>query len=181
MRLFVAIEIDDVLRDKLVGVQTKLLDPAVKLVERENLHITLKFIGEVPDGQVGQIRGALRNVKMAPFELDIGGLGTFPGGDRINVVWVDCKGSLAELAANVEAALKPLGFKPDERVFSSHLTVARVKQQPTVLLDAITELKDVKIGRQTVDRFVLKRSTLTPTGPTYEDVEVYTLVGTKRV
>jgi len=176
MRLFIAVEIDEPLREKLVGIQAQLLEPAVKPVERQNLHVTLKFLGEVSDEQVTAVLEALRNVKMAPFEVEIGGLGTFPPGrHRINVVWVDCKGPLAELATRVEEALKPLGFQPDERGFSSHLTIARVKQRPERLAKAVEELKDTKIGKQLVDRFVLKQSTLTPTGPIYADVEVYKL------
>jgi 2'-5' RNA ligase len=176
MRLFVAFEIDDPLRDKLVDIQTELLEPGVKLVERQNLHATLKFLGEVSDDQVPAVREALRKVHMLPFEVEIGGLGTFPpGGRRINVVWVDCKGPLAELAAKIEEALKPLGFERDERGFSSHLTIARVKQTPEKLAERVEKLKDTKIGKQLVDKFVLKQSTLTPGGPIYADVEVYRL------
>lgn len=178
MRLFIAVEVEDGLRDKLVGLQTRLLEPAVKLVERQNLHITLKFLGEVPDEQVAAVRGALRSVKSEPFEVEIGGMGTFPpDSQRINVVWVDCKGPLAELAAKVAEALKPLGFEPGERGFSSHLTIARIKQRPKELAKRVEELKDTEIGRQLVDCFILKRSTLTPKGPIYEDVEVYKLGG----
>jgi 2'-5' RNA ligase len=176
MRLFIAADIDEGLRDKLVVIQTRLLEPGVKLVERQNLHVTLKFLGEIPDEQVSAVREALRNVKMAPFDVEIGGLGTFPpGGQRINVVWVDCKGPLPELAAKIEESLKPLGFQRDERGFSSHLTIARVKQTPEKLAERVEELKETKIGKQLADRFVLKQSTLTPEGPIYEDVEVYRL------
>jgi 2'-5' RNA ligase len=176
MRLFIATEIDEPLRDKLVVIQTRLLEPGVKLVERQNLHVTLKFLGEVSDEQVLAVREALRNVKMAPFEVEIGGLGTFPpGGRRISIVWVDCRGPLAELAAKVVEALKPLGFQADERGFSSHLTLARVKQKPEKLAELVEELKETKIGKQLIDRFVLKQSTLTPEGPIYADIEVYRL------
>jgi len=176
MRLFIAVDIDERLRDKLVGIQTRLLEPAIKLVERQNMHATLKFLGEIPDEQVPAVREALRNVKMSPFEVEIGGLGTFPpGGRRISVVWVDCKGPLAELAAKVDEALKTLGFERDERGFSSHLTLARVKQTPEKLAERVEELKETKIGNQLIDRFVLKQSTLTPEGPIYADIEVYRL------
>ena len=178
MRLFVAVEIDEGLKDKLVEIQAKLFEPAVKLVERQNLHVTLKFIGEVPDERVAEIREALQGVKTLPFEVEIGGLGTFPpDSDRINVVWVDCKGPLAELAAKVEEALKPLGFARDERGFSSHLTLARVKQKPERLAGVVKELASALVGKQLVNCFVLKRSTLTPQGPIYEDIEVYKLGG----
>ena len=176
MRLFIATEIDEPLRDKLVVIQTRLLEPGVKLVERQNLHVTLKFLGEVSDEQVPAVREALRNVKMAPFDVEIGGLGTFPpGGRRISIVWVDCRGPLAELAAKVVEALKTLGFQADERGFSSHLTLARVKQKPERLAGVVEELKETKIGKQLVDCFVLKQSTLTPQGPIYADVEIFKL------
>ena len=175
MRLFVAVEIDDALKDKIVGLQTKVLEPAVKLVERQNLHITLVFLGNVPDEQVLKIQTALREVKMAPFDVEIGGVGTFPSsGRRINAVWVDCKGPLAELAAKIDEALKPLGFTRD-KTFVSHLTIGRVKRRPERLHAVVEGLKAIPIGRQRIDRFVLKRSTLTPKGPVYEDVEIYKL------
>lgn len=175
MRLFVAVEIDEGLKDKLVGLQTKLLEPAVRLVERRNLHVTLQFLGEMPDDKAMAIREALRGVRFAPFEVEIGGVGRFPAsGRRINVIWVDCRGVLAELAARVESALRPLGFQRD-KAFVSHLTIARVKGKPARLAEQVEELKGSVIGKQTVDRFVLKRSTLTPKGPIYEDVEVYKL------
>ncbi|MEM7813594.1 MAG: RNA 2',3'-cyclic phosphodiesterase [Candidatus Aenigmatarchaeota archaeon] len=175
MRLFVAVEIDEPLKDKVVGIQTRILEPAIKLVERQNLHLTLRFIGEVSEELTGKIREALRGVKMRPFEVEIGGVGTFPpGGKRVNVVWLDCKGQLAELAARVEEALAPLGIRRD-RGFVSHLTIARVKQRPIYLKERLECLGAAVIGRQVVDRFALKRSTLTPNGPIYEDVELYKL------
>lgn len=175
MRLFVAAEIDDALKDGLIGLQARLLEPGIKLVERENLHVTLQFIGEVRDDRVAGIREALRSVKMAPFEVEIGSVGTFPtDSQRIDVVWVDCRGQLAELASKIEAVLKPLGFVQD-RGFVSHLTIARVKQRPVRLAERVAELKSAVIGRQLVNRFMLKRSTLTPSGPIYENVDVYKL------
>jgi len=177
MRLFIAVDLDDCLKGKISDLQTRLLEPAAKPVERQNLHFTLKFLGEVPETAVPKIREALRTVKFQPFEIIVRGVGTFPPNEQtINIVWVGCEGPLAELAAEVERALEPLGFKPGERGFSSHLTVLRVKQRPTFLFERVKESKNAEMGSQAIVRFVLKKSTLTPQGPVYEDIETYKAV-----
>jgi 2'-5' RNA ligase len=140
------------------------------------MHVTLKFLGEVEEKKAEEIRKALKSVKMAGFVIDLEGIGTYPpDGERINVVWVGCRGPIAELASKIEQSLEPLGFAPDKRGFSSHITLARVQRKPEALKERIEKLKNTKIGVQRIDSFVLKSSVLTPKGPIYQDVETFVL------
>ena len=176
MRLFVAIEIDDGLRDKITGLQTWFLESGIRFVERKHLHITLKFIGEVPDSSVPTIVDALRSVKFSPFEIALHGVGTFlQSNDQSGVVWIGCRGPVDRLALTVSSALECIGIPKDNREFSSHLTVARIAQKPNLLFKRIEALVDVEIGEQNVSSFSLKQSLLTPQGPVYNDVDVFRL------
>ncbi len=176
MRLFVAVEIDEEHRSKIVNAQKQIAGEALKLVEPENLHVTLKFIGEVPDEKVVEIASRLKSVKMEPFEVRIAGMGAFPNETYIRIVWIGLEGPLAELAAAVEKSLGVLDYiKKDSHEFSSHLTIARVKTRPRHLSQRLEGMKNIKIGTQIVDRFFLVKSTLTPKGPVYEHVAEFKL------
>ena len=176
MRLFIAVEIDETLRSKIADVQKQLAEDALKLVEPENLHVTLKFIGEVPDEKAAEIAGRLKAVTMAPFEVRIGGIGAFPNENYVRVVWIGLEGALAELAARVEASLEGLDYiKKDRYEFSSHLTIARVKTRSKYLSQRLQGLKDLEIGTQLAERFFLVKSTLTPQGPIYEHIAEFRL------
>jgi 2'-5' RNA ligase len=175
-RLFVAVDLPAEIKAKIDVLGRQIEEPALKLVEPENLHVTLQFLGEVEEGNMNTVVAALRKVKMAAFEIEIAGVGAFPSATRINVVWLACKGLLPELAAKVAAGLLPLGFKPD-KPFASHLTIARVKYKPEKLPERLINLQNVTVGKMKVERFVLKKSTLTPEGPIYEDIATFELKG----
>jgi RNA 2',3'-cyclic 3'-phosphodiesterase len=146
-----------------------------------NAHLTLKFLGNVPtDGPGGivSVHEALETVAFAPFPLTFAGGGFFPGPTRPRVVWVGLAqgaGPCRTLAAAVEAALSPLGFAPEPRPFTAHLTLARLKDPgrggdwPTMLrLFSETVWPDV-----TVSEFVLFRSRITQSGPRYEALATF--------
>lgn len=176
MRLFIAVELDEGLRSKIEDLQKQIDEEALKLVEPENLHVTLKFIGEVPDEKAGEIAEKLKAVKMPPFEMKIGGIGVFPDMNYIRIVWVGLEGALAELAGKVENALEGLEYVKKSRYpFSGHLTIARVKRKPRYLAQKLQGLPAAGIGVQKVDRFFLIKSTLTPEGPVYERVAEFRL------
>ncbi len=177
MRLFVAVDIPDELREKFKPL-LKLLSGyrGIKPVEPENLHITLKFLGEVNDARAELVRDRLRNVKFDPFTIRFQGVGFFPRPDYMRVIWIGVEGDgIYELAEKVEKEMRKLGFKKD-REFRAHMTVGRVKRVDADLrAKLVEELKefDRDYGEFTVDSFKLKRSTLTPKGPIYDDVEVF--------
>lgn len=130
MRLFLAVELEPEIREKMVRIQGRLAEDALKPVEPENIHVTLKFLGEVEEGKVSALVRALKGVRMAPFEIAVQKIGVFPNINHINVVWVGADGPLGELAKKVSVALAGLGFPEDERGFSPHITIARERETP---------------------------------------------------
>ncbi len=153
--------------------------PGVKGVEPENVHITLKFLGELSGDDVERVKRSLSMVEFGPsFELSLEGIGTFPSSGRPRVVWIgigEGKENLVRMHQVVDQATSCIGG--EEREFSPHLTVARVKKGGDVglLLSRIKEYKDLVFGRFTVKKVVLFKSTLTPKGPLYAPIEEYEL------
>lgn len=176
MRAFVAIDIAPELRGAIVDLQQRLAEPGLRLVEPANLHITLKFLGEIDETKLPEIISRLSSIRAAPFEIELGGLGAFPSPRYIRVVWIGIVNGarLARLAEAVAASLPEFGRK--ER-FSGHLTICRVKTRPRQLPKKFEQFKDVTIGKQLVDCFCLKRSELKPAGPVYSNLAVFPLVG----
>ncbi len=182
MRLFVAVDLSEDIREKMENVLKIFKDfEGVKAVEKENLHITLMFLGEVPDRRVEVVKEKLRDVKTEPFKIRLKGIGYFPSQSSMRVVWVgveEGRENLRGLSDMVASSLKSLGFKRDKE-FVAHATVARVKRMSSAdkerLMRVMEGYKDFDFGEMVVDCFKLKKSTLTPKGPIYEDVEVYSL------
>ena len=130
MRLFVALEIPSAVRENLAALIRELrpLAPQAKWVRAENLHVTLKFIGELPAQRGEAIRAALAHVRgEGALELHFRGLGFFPNEKRPRVFWADIESDarLAHLAEQIEAQLEPLGIAREARAFAPHLTLAR--------------------------------------------------------
>lgn len=103
----------------------------LKVVSLEQIHLTLKFLGETEEGLIPEIVAAIREAaaEIPPVDVRIRGTGAFPGRSRMNVVWVGVDGAepLARIAATLERALEPLGFPPEKRPWRAHVTLARVK------------------------------------------------------
>jgi 2'-5' RNA ligase len=145
----------------------------IRWVAADQLHLTLKFLGEVPEPKVAGIVEALRRIRRAPFDLSVEGTGVFPERGPARVLWAGCVGDAAELAEEVERALGPLGFPREERPFAAHVTIGRVKHPRAareVRLDPAA-----LFGRQRVASFSLMKSELRPAGPVYAEVAAFTL------
>ncbi|MGQ0797397.1 MAG: RNA 2',3'-cyclic phosphodiesterase [Methanobacteriota archaeon] len=148
---------------------------SLKLVPAEQFHATLKFLGDTEDGLTGEIVGIMRKACEGhpPFRATLRGTGAFPGLSRMNVLWVGIEGAqpLVDIAARLETSLAPLGFRPEERRWSAHATVARVRGGG---LDRVRQIlrahANDSFGEVLVDRVRLKRSALTPQGPVYTTV-----------
>jgi 2'-5' RNA ligase len=129
MRLFVALDIDDAIRSRIArfldGVRE--FAPDARWVRTESLHVTLKFIGEKSEDEVGKIKRALASISADRFDLSFQGYGFFPGAYAPRVFWVGCDGGskLASLAAAVDEVLAQLGIPKEEHAFNAHLTLAR--------------------------------------------------------
>jgi len=178
MRCFVAVELPSLMREEIGRLQSRIATNGLRLVKPELVHVTIKFLGEVPEEKVGAVAEALGRVKAAPFSVQVKGMGAFPG-RTVRVVWLGLTGNFQELYLLVEQALKPLGFAPEARGFSPHVTlgrVARPNEEMNRRLGArIADFSSSDLGSFTVDRFYLKKSTLTPGGPIYEDLAGFPL------
>jgi len=145
MRLFTGIRINEDIRRNIDGVTQKLSHKIkeARIVLPENLHLTLKFMGEVEENRLEAVKNVLSGLcsGFEPFNLEIKGLGGFPDGKDIRVLWVgaDSKGHLRSLNREIEKELELLGF-PRENRFKEHITVARFKSTPNLSL--ISELKE---------------------------------------
>jgi len=192
VRLFVGVPLDpelarrggsfiDTLRSRVAR-----LAPQARLswVAPERLHLTLAFIGDVPESRTPAIRTALAQPAVVrQFPLELAGAGAFPLRGRPRVLWVgihEGRESLMAVAGDVRTRLGEAGVALETRPFSPHMTVARVKEpaglRPAALLEG---LADAAIGRMTVDAITLFQSRLSPSGPSYHVLAQSPLSGTE--
>jgi 2'-5' RNA ligase len=168
MRLFVAVELPADVKDALSALETSI--PGATWVRPAALHLTLRFLGDNLDPiRLTPIKTALASVKAAPFPLTLRGVGRFPPGKRpARVLWVgiDEQPALLTLQASVERALSAVGFEPEDRPFSPHITLARLKGEGSVE-GFIEKHSGFRAETFTVSEFVLMSSVLTPHGPNY--------------
>ena len=147
---------------------------SVSWVAPENLHVTVKFLGNVDEARVQSVIDALRTAVRghAPFDLEVGGLGAFPSATRARVLWAGLIGGttpLGALAASVEDALAQLGFPREDRPFSPHITLARVREprRSPELAEALGVTSGRRFGQVAVPDIALMRSDLSPRGARY--------------
>ena len=185
IRTFVAVELDASLRQALAQAQAKLrsqlhktLSPNVRIqwVKPESVHLTLKFLGDIPEDRMPGIQTALTRVASghSRFAVDVEGLGVFPDIRAPRVLWVGLAAhgdALRRLAADVEAALSAIDFPPESKPFHPHLTLARIKEQARlvgrVLSDGGLLAQETALGELTVSVVSLMKSELKPTGSVY--------------
>jgi 2'-5' RNA ligase len=174
-RAFIAIDIDEAVRQKLVVAQQELAATGaqLKLVEPVNIHVTMKFLGEVPEEKIEAIAAALRKavVNTQPFNIDVRGIGVFPNLRYVRVIWAgvtDGREAIIAIQQNIDRELGKLGFRP-ERDFVPHLTLARVKtaKRKEHLVALIRKMENVEFGITSAQAIELKQSTLTSKGPIY--------------
>jgi len=180
IRAFIAInlseEIHHGLEQVLQDLKSRLPGGAVRWVPEKNIHLTIKFLGEVSETGIEMLTTMLQTeaVRHPPFEFSVGGLGAFPSPRRPRVVWVGVEApvELASLQRGVEAEMARLGYAPEERPFSPHLTIGRVTRNasPDELRRLSSTLESYKVGFLGVTRVQaihLFRSDLQPSGAVY--------------
>ncbi len=178
IRSFIAIPIADEIRrrvERFVNQLQTIDEGAVKWVPMDNLHLTLKFLGDVDNRLVPDVCKALRNsvAESSPFELSFQGGGGFPDLYRARVLWVDIptgQDELTPLVARLEDRLAAIGFKREPRAYRAHLTIGRLKtgRRPGAeLIDKIAESHAQEFGEMTVDEIQVIASYLEKKGPTY--------------
>ncbi|MEM0361426.1 MAG: RNA 2',3'-cyclic phosphodiesterase [Sulfolobales archaeon] len=181
VRLFIAVEVEDRnVFEKILNIKKRVeacsSEVGLKAVEDENLHITLRFIGEVDEALVSDVIKALECVSnYRKFLIRFKGVGAFPSVGRPRVVWLGVTEGVTQLKLIrdcVEVGLRRLGLRPEREEFTPHLTLARVKEfRPSrCLSDFFTGFSDVDVGTSPVTKVVLKKSVLTPKGPIYSDL-----------
>ena len=184
VRAFIAIELDPAILETLGSLQARVRqDVPPKLVRwtrPAGMHLTLKFLDEVPASQIEAIAEAMQGACAAhvPFSFALGGMGCFPNVRRPRVVWVgidEPSGALSRLQGDVDRAMRPLGFALEKRRFSPHLTLGRVKGRDRGALEALGEYVSrakVKVGGMEVTAVHLMRSDLLPGGAVYSELAV---------
>lgn len=181
MRLFTSIDLPDQISQNLEGLVGRLRPTArLRWGRLKNLHITTKFIGEWPAERLEELIGALGKLpRRGDIEIAVRELGWFPSSRAPRVFWAGVEGGdgLAELARDTDQAASRLGVPAEERRFSPHLTLARIKPltQLRDLKDAIEAMPSVEFGSFTADRFHLYASELRPSGAEYNRLAEFLL------
>ena len=188
MRLFVALEIPEAIRDSFAALLRELRaaaahagDQRPRWVRPENLHITLKFIGDAPPEKLDGLRGALAAVRSKePASLSFRGLGFFPNERHPRVFWAGLEASpnLRTLAADADRALAAQGIPPEERAFEPHLTLARLTSPGLdgKLREAIQRNAGREFGAFTTREFHLFQSVTKPSGAEYTRLATFPFV-----
>lgn len=190
VRAFIAVELPEPVKAELAALQRRLAaEPAagIKWVSPNGIHLTLKFLGQAAPARIEAVKAASAAAagSIPPFGLGLCGLGAFPNLKRMNVIWCGLSGDLgrlAELQRAVEAEVSPLGFPAENRVFSPHLTLARLREDVSAearqaLAKKLAGTKfepDLKIP---VEEVSLMQSTLLPRGAEYRCLASFRLAG----
>jgi 2'-5' RNA ligase len=180
-RAFIAVEVGGLSRILAVDEELKRTHGDLKIVDADNIHLTIKFLGNVEEDSSEKIVKSMKVAvaKLEPFDMVVKGLGAFPSDDDVRIVWVGVEdpAPVEAIFKNVEKGMKKLGFKPEDRGFTPHVTVARVRSPRNLprIKDVLAAHADDEFGVVKVDTLFLKKSFLTNEGP------VYTTVGTARL
>ena len=175
IRSFIAFDIDnELVVRRLSEVQGMLVNTGadLKLVKPQNIHVTMRFLGNISLPMVDLIHEEMKQTFFAPFDIELRGLGAFPSLRYARVVWTGIRKGADELVNvcnQLEPRLRRLGFKPDSKGFSPHLTIARVRtgRHKAELVRCVEDLADYEFGVINADCLRLKKSVLTPKGPIY--------------
>jgi len=180
IRSFITVELSGEVKQALTRLQEKLRAGSrapVRWVDPNNIHLTLKFLGDIDENITGRITAVMEEAASGtyPFHLEVSGLGVFPNPRRVQVVWVGLSGQvekLGKLQKRIESGLVPLGFAAESRSFTPHLTLARVRDRATPqerqdLGRLIEGMRFESGASMNVDSVNLMKSQLTREGPIY--------------
>ena len=188
IRVFIAVELPAELKKELSEVEGQIKKnspPVVKWVDPNNIHITLKFLGEISEDSIEELMPAIEEAAQGiqPFKLEVREVGAFPNLERVQVLWVGVKGELekiTQLQKNIELTTEQLGFPRESRAFSPHLTLGRVcdEARPNErqrLCKLLADTTFAALHNVNVAAVNLMKSQLTPTGP------IYTCIGSVKL
>ncbi|KYK30631.1 MAG: 2'-5' RNA ligase [Thermoplasmatales archaeon SG8-52-3] len=172
-RGFIAIDIKPF--QKLIEFENEIKNTGanVKLVEPENIHLTLKFLGDTDEILIDKIEEITKNSvsEIEPFEIKLIGSGVFPNERYIKVIWIGIENGeiISKIAEKIDEQISSLGFEKEKRKFSAHLTIARIKsvKNKEKIIQVIEKYRNIEFTQLKVNSIKLKKSTLTPKGPIY--------------
>jgi len=171
LRVFLAVDIPEKIKKKLVLLAGKIEKEGVIPVSEQNIHITLKFFGDLSYDKIVALESKLRGMSALPVKISIKGIGVFPSEEYVRVIWAGCIG-LEPLVKQIEAELG--GAFKSEEPFVGHITIARVKKKVN-LRDLIAAHKNDSFGEFTAESFELRSSQLTKVGPIYSTISEFEL------
>jgi len=185
LRSFIAIELPLSIRSALVELQQELkgCNADIRWVKPDNIHLTLKFLGDVTEGRIDEIIEGTREVcgRHCQKGLEVRGLGVFPNRRSPRVLWVDVigDGQLSGLQSDIEDAMSRAGFKKEKRGYTPHLTIGRFRslKDKDQLFERITKLSNSSLGFMVVKSVALMRSDLSPAGAKYTRIAELPLSG----
>jgi 2'-5' RNA ligase len=180
LRTFFAIKVEQTPGLRRLHARLSALGDRFRPLALDNLHITLKFLGDTPEAQVSEICAVAKPVVegRAAMHIRLSGLGAFPNARRPSIVWVGLAGgeTLGEIAGDLDRGLVPLGFVPEARPFQPHLTLLRVKSRPPdELFSLLSEESGADFGMIPVKEIEFLRSELTPRGSRYTKLATFAL------
>ncbi len=190
MRTFIAIELPQEIKDKLGRLQDKLKKcrADVKWVEPKNIHLTLKFLGEIKEERLNKINRIIEDIarNKFKFKVTLAGLGVFPSINHPKIIWVgikDINNEIGLIAEELEEKLKSLDIPKEERQFLAHITLGRIKSPLNInkLIGALDTLRDEFFKENfgfIADKITILKSTLNPGGPLYEHLKEITFSAT---
>ncbi|WP_455278473.1 RNA 2',3'-cyclic phosphodiesterase [[Eubacterium] cellulosolvens] len=178
IRAFIAVDIEsEEFRNQILKIQRKISDIGtdIKPVAPENIHLTLRFLGEIETNLMEKIIDIMKLIEFQPFEIRFKGTGAFPSIRKINVIWIGLERGQEELtriSRSLESQLRELEFPPDKKGFSPHITIARLRsgRNKDAVADLLYEYKEKSYGSMKAQSIKLKKSVLTPQGPIYSTI-----------
>ena len=184
MRAFLAMELNEYVKDNIQKTQNLLSDTNaadLKNVEYENIHMTVKFFGDINERKTKQITKIINNTTCdyKPYTMKVSKIGAFPNTRKARVIWTkagDKNNTTIDLIQNLDEQFSKIGFNK-EHSYKPHITLSRVKRihDNELLQDTLDEIKNSYYGKVNVDRILLKSSTLTPEGPQYKTEKEFIL------
>jgi RNA 2',3'-cyclic 3'-phosphodiesterase len=178
IRAFIAVDIERTeIVAKLEEVQREIRssEADLKRVEKENLHITMRFLGDISPSMAERVVYALKGVKFEPFAASLHGIGVFPKMSFPRVIWAGVKkgeDNLIDIYRQLETGLDQVGFRPEHESYTPHVTLFRVRsgRHRESLVEVLLKNQETEFGEFDIRAIQLKRSILTPKGPIYSTI-----------
>lgn len=183
MRCFIAIDMPEDIKRSISDFISK-IDHKIKGIRwvlPENIHLTLKFLGELEDNQIKEVKKKISDISSnhSNFDINISKIGGFPTLKKPNILWIGIEESenLKALYDDIENSLLEIGFEKEDRKFSPHLTIGRVKDKRDIdsVIKAIASFQNFYFGTAKVNEILLMRSILKPSGAEYSKIEIFNL------